>query len=151
MDDGQSRREMMRAMRRSHWLLTIVLAGCATQEAAFFTPLNTPPRALRPRPPGTVEVYQYARVVRPMTEVGVIEIRNPDDPERRFYRVNERDRQRLFQQLRAEAGQIGCDGLLMLPEAYRAVCVVYTDADTPAAAKAPLPARPAPAADATSI
>ena len=136
-------------MRPSHWLLLFGLAGCATQESVFFTPLNTPPRALRPRAPGTVELYQYARVIRPMSEVGVIEIRDPYDPEHKF-QPREADRQRFVHQLRAEAGKIGCDGLLLL-EAYRAVCVVYTDAPTPTTNPASSPAKPAPAPDATSI
>jgi hypothetical protein len=114
-----------------HLLLLAVVTGCASE--VYFTRLNPPPRALRPRPPMTVTLMHYARLVGPVTEVGIIEVRPATYPDR------------MLEQLRAEAAQIGCDALLLLPGSItmqygaavegpsnRGVCIVYPEALPPA-------------------
>jgi hypothetical protein len=121
--------------------MVIGVLGCTFEESVYFTRLNDPPRPMTSRPPESVEIFQYARAVRPMTELGVLEVRNAGDPARALNR------------LRAEAGRIGCDGLLLIhgdivvhgQQAFesppnRATCFVYY----------PAPAPPAPLGSATT-
>ena len=129
-------------------LLALIATGCASQ--VYFTPLNAPPRTLRPRPPMTVEVIHYARLVGPLTEVGVIEVRPATYPDR------------ALEELRGAAAHIGCDALLLLPgsitmqygtavegPSHRGVCVVYPERSPPAPqppARAATPPAPTPLA-----
>ena len=112
------------------------VAGCAHVE---YVPTNAPPRPMRPRPAAEVEVFQTGVPGRPYVEVAYLEVdAQTNDPE--F----------LIDQLREEAGERGCEGVVFIgsndstsvdatvsgkstrlqttkKKGFRAVCVVYRD------------------------
>jgi hypothetical protein len=119
-------------------VLAIVLAsaGCVNVD---YVATNTPPHAMRPRPASQVEVFQTGIPSRPYVEVGYLEVQaQTNDPE--F----------LIDQLREEAGERGCEGIVFIAnndststhatitgtgaavrttknKGYRAVCIAYRD------------------------
>jgi len=116
--------------------VALASAGCVNVD---YVPTNPPPHPMRPRPAAEVMVFQTGVPNRPYVEVGYLEVQaQTNDPE--F----------LIDQLREEAGERGCDGVVFIGsndspsvhatvtgsaatvrttknKGYRAVCVVYRD------------------------
>lgn len=116
-------------------LLVLASTGCGTR--VEYTPTNTPPRPLTPRAPESVEVITVSQSTRPFVEVAILEARQEsgfslDAPPE------------VIAKLRKEAGQRGCDAIVMTGSAdevqgstmrgtgstetlkgYRATCIVY--------------------------
>jgi hypothetical protein len=112
------------------------LAACGTR--LVVTNTNTPPRAMTPRSPESVQVFSTSPPPAPYVEVALIEARQQSE-----YSV---DRENVvIDKLRKKAGEMGCDGLVMTGSAdsvvgssddksgyvrtlkgYKATCIVFT-------------------------
>lgn len=130
-----------------------LLTGCGT--TVHYSPTNTPPRPLSVRTAESVHVFTTGGPARPYTEVGLIQVQedlsgSADMPE-------------ILADMRAEAAERGCDGLVITGRADEAegsvfgnqqfvygtsgtreglmgACIVYVDppsADEPAAVVPP--------------
>lgn len=116
-------------------MLAFAVTGCGTR--VEYTPTNTPPRPLAPRAPESVEVITVSQPTRPFVEVAILEARQ----ESGFSTDAPPD---VVAKLRAEAGEHGCDAIVMTGSAdevqgnamhgtgsevtlkgYRATCIVY--------------------------
>lgn len=134
-----------RLNRVSLWLF-LVTAGCGTRLS--YMPLNTSPRALTARDPGTVEMFTSSKPERPFVEVGILEAQQESE-----YSVNAEST--VFSKLREEAASRGCDGLVVTGgndavvgyasrnsgvtktlRGYRATCIVYKEVSSQSAAPA---------------
>src|SRR5262245_60916868 len=95
-------------MQHSHWLYGSVLlvAASACGIDVQYVPTNTPPHAMRPRSAQRVEVFASARPKREFTEFGLIEVQQESQ--------NHDDAEEIIARLREEAGERGCDGIVML-------------------------------------
>jgi len=134
----------------------LALAGCGID--VQYIPMNTPPHAMTPRPASQVEMFAGSRPKRPFVEVGAIEVQQE--------KYNNASAEEIVAALRDQAGERGCDGLLLIGandatdvsgsadrsggwvssktlKGYRATCVVYTQAAV--AQTAPPPCTPDPA------
>jgi hypothetical protein len=85
------------------WLLCGLLVGCGS--GATFTPVANPPHDLDSKAPNDVEVFT-SPPTRPYTEIGKLTI----EKETQF--VPDSD-PKLVQQLREQAGDEGCDAIVM--------------------------------------
>jgi hypothetical protein len=113
--------------------LQIALAGCTT--TVTFMPSNPAPRPMVPRKGLEVEVFERMEEVRrPYVHVGFLDAR-PDD-------YSQDTSESVFNRLRAEAGKVGCEAMVItyrsdyaemrsaarrarhLPR-YSAACLVY--------------------------
>ena len=111
-----------------------VLAGCGTR--VDYTPLRAG-GAMRPRPASQVEVFLTQKPPRPYVEVGLLEARQEST-------LSLDGQSGIIEELREEAAEIGCDGLIVTGGAnettghadqhggyvtelkgYRAVCIVW--------------------------
>jgi hypothetical protein len=116
----------------------VMLAGCGV--AVYTSAINPPPRPLAPRDPRTVEVYTGGPPPRPRIDLalftadlqgGTGAFSDPFTTE--------------LDSLRQQAGQMGCDALLVQRTSTRtmvATCTVWMDS----APTAPPPAAPPPTA-----
>jgi hypothetical protein len=115
---------------RGGWsLLCGLLVGCST--GATFTPVANPPHDLESRSANDVEVYK-SPPTRPYTEIGRITI----EKETQF--VPDSD-PKLVEQMREEAGDEGCDAIVIESERSsinvtesnfagpQASCIVWND------------------------
>jgi hypothetical protein len=102
--------------------LLVLLAGCAANFS--YRPLEKAPHATAPRAPAAVELFTSGAPSRPFVEVGLFKgeyLLGPgyttwtDDPD-------------LLRRVRKQAGERGCDGLLVAggdTNGVRATCVVF--------------------------
>ncbi len=138
---------------RAALALALLATACGPQISV--TPLNYPPHAMSPRPPGTLQVFA-THVPDGVVDVYMIEATGGADDER-------------MPAIAQRAAELGCDGIAINNAApnttssgvafgprggimpatsttegfLSAICVVYAGA--PAPAPAPAPAAPAPA------
>jgi hypothetical protein len=112
--------------------LGLSAVGCVIPiESANFTPLNPAPRALKPKPVGSVEIHSSGAPTRPHVDVGLIEGHGAFT-----------DIEPIVRDMQTRAAQAGCDALVIGPVAYEVsgsdgstfstkrlhgTCVVYTD------------------------
>src|SRR5262249_11504397 len=120
-----------------------------------YMPTNTSPHELKSRPASEVEVFTTGSPTRPYVEVGLIEAQQ----ENQYSTDSASD---VFMNMRAEAGQQGCDALIVtgtnnaggvlstgtnvssgVLKGYRGTCVAYTGAAAAAAQPAPATVQPA--------
>ena len=111
------------------------LVGCGTR--VDYTPLRAPTGAMTPRSPAEVEVFLTQKPSRPYVEVGLLEARQEST-------MSLDGQSGIIAELREEAAEIGCDGLIVTGDAdevtghadkqggyvtelkgYRAVCIVW--------------------------
>ena len=85
--------------------LLVALAGCGRMIHSDFVRTRPGPHPTTPRPPETVEVFIAERPARPFTEIGFVEVQEA----RGRYTSSE-----LVAELRARAGQEGCDAVIFL-------------------------------------
>ncbi|CAN5916941.1 hypothetical protein BH11MYX4_BH11MYX4_60920 [soil metagenome] len=116
-------------------LCALGLTGCVKVD---YIPLNAAPRPMTPRDPDKVTVFQTQRPDRPYVEVATIEVVSPNGPTS------------AMERLRQEAGERGCDALVLTGtkdsttitatnrtvtstqnSGYRGTCIVFTDGDAP--------------------
>ena len=110
----------------------LFVTGCLPP-AVEYTPVNAPPRDLSPRDPSMVEVFIGQAPSRPHTDVGMIQ---------GWRLLSARVTAAVLANMRAEAAQIGCDGLVVLGSDEKGLfgaCIVYEDGP-------PVPAPPPPVA-----
>jgi hypothetical protein len=84
--------------------LCVTAMACGT--TTRFAPLNPTAHQLRPKPAAAVEVYSTGLPARPYTEVGLIQ--GMQESEYSFHDMPE-----IIAEMRAEAGRIGCDALIL--------------------------------------
>jgi hypothetical protein len=127
----------------------LLAGGCA--DNVGFTPLNTPPRALAPRPVDAVEVFAVSGPRRAHTDIGLIEVIGATPPPSTHTEIgfdvahpvsDVEETHQMIAQLRKRAAQIGCDAIVVTsidrPQAWvatdtyayrlpsvQASCVVY--------------------------
>jgi hypothetical protein len=96
-------------------LLTMTFAGCAMVSQDV---MNTPPHAMSPRSPDSVEVFTAGPPARARVDVAVIHV-NSMDP---------------LGDMRQRAADLGCDGLVLVhgDTASTGTCIVYTEPATAA-------------------
>jgi hypothetical protein len=116
------------------------LVGCGTR--VDYTPLRAV--QMSQRSPAQVEVFLEQRPTRPYVEAGLLEARQEST-------MSLDGQSAILEELRAEAAEIGCDGIIFRGSAnetvghvgersgyvtelkgYSAVCIVYTAATPPA-------------------
>jgi hypothetical protein len=152
---------------RASWVFTALTAaalaivggvGCVKGgPATNVISLNTSPRALHEREPGSVTIFTTGAPIRPFVEVALIESRREWGAEA--------SAQEVFQRMRVAAARFGCDGLVLLGEAnivsgliwpvigsqgpetngsietmegYRSACIVWRDEAVGATPPAPV-------------
>ena len=117
---------------------SLALAGCGTR--VDYTPLRGPAGAMTPKSPSQVEVFLTQKPSRPYLEVGLLEARQEST-------LSLDGQSGIIEELREEAAEIGCDGLIVTGGAdqvtghvgehggyvtelkgYRAVCIVWAEA-----------------------
>jgi hypothetical protein len=111
--------------------LVCCLAACGT--TVQYTPTNAPPRPMRARPPGTVELFTSSKPDRPFVEVGILEAQQSSK-----YSTDRMPE--IIAELRKEAAKIGCDAIMMTGAAdqvtgdekvtttlkgYRGTCIMW--------------------------
>jgi hypothetical protein len=84
------------------------LAACGT--TVQFAPTNPSPRALSPRPPETVQIYTTGTPDEPYAEVGILQARQAST-------VSFDEFPDVIAEMREEAAQIGCDGVIITSRA----------------------------------
>lgn len=84
--------------------LALGLAACGTTIHQIAT--NQPPHPLSPRPAESVEVFTATQPQRPFVEVMYFEAQQESQ-------VSLDDQGAVFAKLREQAGQAGCDGLII--------------------------------------
>lgn len=116
--------------------LALLSSLCACGTAIRQTPVNSPPIPMAPRAAAAVEVFTSGAPARPHVDVALLEAQ----PESAFSgSVNAE----VIEQLRQRAGELGCDGLVLMtiqdsarfriPHAeLTATCIVYTPVATAA-------------------
>ena len=92
--------------------LTLGLAACGT--TIHQIPTNSPPHALAPRPPETVEVFTATPPPRPYVEIAFFEAQPASQ-------LSFDDANAVFAKLRAQAAETGCDGLIITGPSDRVV------------------------------
>lgn len=116
-------------------LSSLAMTGCGTR--VDYTPLRGPAGAMTPRSPSEVEVFLTQKPSRPYIEVGLLEARQEST-------MSLDGQSGIIEELREEAAEIGCDGLIVTGSAdevtghvdqhggyvtelkgYRAVCIVW--------------------------
>jgi hypothetical protein len=114
---------------------SLAMAGCGTR--VDYTPLRGPTACMTPRSPSQVEVFLTQKPPRPYVEVGLLEARQESE-------MSLDGQSAIIEELRQEAAEIGCDGLIVTGDAdqvtghadknggyvtelkgYRAVCIVW--------------------------
>lgn len=142
-------------LARVAWAL-VVFSFCGCGTTIRYAATNPPPRAMTPRDPSTVGMFQTGVPDRPYTEVGILSARQSSQ-----YSVS--DLQDIVDAMRKRAAQIGCDAVVITGsdkevvgssttsqgtgsgsvhtlEGIKGVCIVYESADVTTAAAAPPPA-----------
>ena len=124
-------------------LVSIGAGDCGTR--IVYTPTNTPPHALSPKPAEQVEVYSTSPPQRAYVEVGMLEAGRESG-------WSADDEAAVQTKLRQDAGQRGCDAIVMTGSAdkvvgdrnstvtlrgYKATCIVWSDAAVSKAANRP--------------
>lgn len=127
--------------------------GCGT--TTRFTPLNPSPHPLQARPAAAVEVYSTGLPARPYTEVGLIQGTQSSE-------YSSDDMPEIITAMRAEAGRVGCDALILngpntrstsavgtLPgenqvnlQGFWGTCITFMPTAAPVAVQPPPPAPP---------
>ena len=116
-------------------LSSLAMTGCGTR--VDYTPLRGPAGAMIPRSPSEVEVFLTQKPSRPYLEVGMLEARQEST-------LSLDGQSGIIAELREEAAEIGCDGIIVTGAAdevtghvdknggyitelkgYRAVCIVW--------------------------
>lgn len=83
-------------------LLLVTACGTTTR----FVATNSSPRPLTPRPPETVTLFAAGLPDRPFVEIGIIQARQSST-------LSSDDMPEILDELRAEAGRRGCDGVVI--------------------------------------
>lgn len=96
---------------------TAFVWGCGTRVS--FTPTNTPPRAMTPRSPDSVQIFTTQSPDRPYVEVGVIEAQQASA-------YSTADETEVVAKLRESAAKQGCDALIITGSADKVVGSGYT-------------------------
>jgi len=111
--------------------LALGLAACGTTIHQIAT--NPPPHPLMARPAESVEVFTATQPQRPFVEIAYFEAQQQSE-------VSLDDQSVVFAKLRAQAGEAGCDGLIIngpndsvvgnrhnvnTLRGYAATCIVY--------------------------
>lgn len=81
-----------------------LLAACGT--TTRFVATNPSPRPLTPRPAAEVHVYTTGAPALAYVEVGILQARQSSD-------FSTHEMPEIIAELRAEAGKIGCDGVII--------------------------------------
>ena len=128
-------------------LLALTVAACGT--TTRFVATNPSPRPLKPKAAHLVHVYTTGAPEADYVEVGILQTRQESG-------FSTDDMPALIRQMRARAGSIGCDALIIngaadkqsgsvfvsddaigssshTLEGFWGACIVYLDADAPAA------------------
>lgn len=133
----------MRTLQPLHAIACFALAlaaGLIACAKVDYIPLNAAPHAMAPRPPEKVAMFQTVLPDRPYVEVANIEVQSASDAAS------------VMDRLRQEAGEHGCEGLILIGTkdsttitanrnmvtstqntGFRATCIVFKDSP-PAAA-----------------
>lgn len=126
--------EFVRIRHRSQIsVLILVLAICAMHGCGTsiqYVPTGNARLAGRPRPAHAVEVFSTGVPSRPYAELGIIEAQQESE-------VSIHGAQQIIALMRATAGKLGCDGLLLSGsndavagddtlKGYRGTCIVFT-------------------------
>jgi hypothetical protein len=111
--------------------LALALSACGT--TIHQIPTNAPPHPLAAHPPESVEVFTATQPQRPFVEVAYFEAQQESQ-------VSLDDSNAVFAKMRAQAGQMGCDGIIVngpndavvgdrhgvsTLHGYAATCIVY--------------------------
>ncbi len=86
------------------FMLLLPLAGCGTYVTS--TRINPPPRTMVPRSAESVDVYASGPPTRPYVDVAILEVEQT-------HSLNEQGTSLMIGALRAKAGQIGCDAIVV--------------------------------------
>jgi hypothetical protein len=86
------------------FILLLPLACCGTY--VTFTRINPAPRMMVPRSPESVELYASGPPTRLHVDVAILEVEQTRS-------LNERGTNLMIDALRAKAGQIGCDAIVL--------------------------------------
>jgi hypothetical protein len=124
-----------RCLALSLLLCGSALVGCGTR--VDYTPLRAPTCAMTPHAPEQVEVFLTQKPSRPYVEVGLLEARQEST-------MSLDGQSGIIAELREEAAELGCDGLIVTGDAdavtghaddhggfvtelkgYRAVCIAW--------------------------
>jgi hypothetical protein len=137
-------------VRPSHhiFLAAVLLAACGPTISSSH--LNDSPRAMQRRLPSTVELFTTRVPDRPYVEVAMIETRQGH--------MTGETSEDVFDMLRGQAAEMGCDGVVLLGandavesdptssgprtrvrtlHGYRGTCIMWRDADPAAKAASP--------------
>jgi hypothetical protein len=119
---------------KTAFLILAVAASCGTSIRA--TPINPEPHPLPPRSPESVEVFASGPPARPHVDVSFLEaamesVYSPDQIPQ------------FIAKLRAEAAEMGCDGIVIGSATNQAIninglvatCIAYTDVVKPSPAQ----------------
>ena len=128
----------------------VVLAACGTE--VTYTSLRSAPTPMKPKSGEQVEVFMSQKPERAFVEVGMVE------SQQRNAGIGADDTSEILAKMRDEAGQQGCDGLILMgsndavigsgyggpgygggmsvntKKGYRASCIVFTGAASPSVA-----------------
>jgi hypothetical protein len=110
--DGGSRSYRCPALRR------LVVDGARKGPYELHT-FELPPKPVTPKPPDRVEVYISKQPERPSVEMGLLEAKQQSQ-----YSVD--DQGAIINELRAKAGEVGCDGVIILGSADTVVGATST-------------------------
>lgn len=145
---------MHQRTRTSVFLLALACAAAGCAATGSFIPTGDPALAREPRPPEQVEVFTAGPPARPFAELGMLEAQQSAD----YPHLDPPED--LLAQMRREAGQRGCDGLVITGpndavvtvtkdekdsvrtlKGFRGTCIVFTDtpSGTPGAAQTAAP------------
>jgi hypothetical protein len=114
----------------------LTLAACGSFSMSF-TNSGLPHRPMEEHRAEDVQMFVSGPPKRPYVEAGLLEARGgaSDRPDT------------VLAKMRIRAGQLGCDGLVIIdtssPKAFRAACIVYEPAAKPAASSSTPTAAPA--------
>lgn len=93
---------LLRAGFLSIAALSLLACGTTTK----YTPTNPSPVQMTPKPAEAVHVYTSSAPDRPFTEVGILQSRQSST-------VSTHEMPEIIQEMRGEAGRIGCDAVII--------------------------------------
>lgn len=91
-------------MTRIALLALVLAAACGT--TTRFTPTNPSPHPMQPKPGEAVHVYTSGPPQVAYVEVGIIQSRQSSE-------FSTHEMPEVIQEMRAEAGRLGCDGVII--------------------------------------
>lgn len=95
---------MVRTYSFAFAVIALVTSACGT--TTHFTPTNPSPKNMVPKAPEQVHVYTTGNPQVEYVEVGIIQSRQSS-------RMSTHDMPEIIQEMRKEAGELGCDGVII--------------------------------------